>query len=76
MQAILAVISAFGVAFNLSAQGNVGVGTAPPTEKLEVSGIIYTNVGGIRFPDETIQETAAFNSGGPDMEVWHMDRSI
>lgn len=45
---------------NLPGQ-NVGVGTSDPTEKLEVSGKIYSNEGGIKFPDETVQTTAAFN---------------
>lgn len=48
------------------AQNNVGVGTTNPSEKLEVSGIIYTNSGGIRFPDETLQETAAFSNFDPE----------
>lgn len=39
---------------------NVGIDAANPTEKLEVGGIIYTNEGGIKFPDETVQTTAAF----------------
>lgn len=38
---------------------NVGIGTVSPTEKLEVSGIMYTNDGGVRFPDGTLQTTAA-----------------
>jgi len=39
--------------------GNVGVGTANPGEKLSVAGIIESTSGGIKFPDETIQATAA-----------------
>ncbi|MEM9549257.1 MAG: hypothetical protein AAGA77_24945 [Bacteroidota bacterium] len=38
---------------------NVGIGTPMPSEKLEVSGIMYTNSGGVRFPDGTLQTTAA-----------------
>lgn len=41
---------------------NVGIGTNSPSEKLEVNGIVYTNFGGIKFPDNTIQQTAAFAS--------------
>jgi hypothetical protein len=48
------------------AQSNVGIGTNAPTEKLEVGGIIYTNDGGVRFPDLTLQETAAFMSDPED----------
>ncbi len=50
----------------LKSQNNVGIGTTNPNEKLEVSGIIYTNAGGVRFPDMTLQETAAFNEFGPE----------
>jgi len=46
-------------------QNKVGIGTPAPSEKLEVAGIIYSNQGGIRFPDETLQETAAFSSADP-----------
>jgi type VI protein secretion system component Hcp len=44
-------------------QGNVGIGTTdPPREKLEVNGIIFTSGnGGIRFPDGSLQTTAASN---------------
>ena len=40
---------------------NMGVGTTAPTEKLEVAGKIFTNQGGIKFPDNTVQTTAAYN---------------
>ncbi len=38
--------------------GNVGIGTASPTEPLEVAGIIYSDSGGFKFPDGSIQTTA------------------
>ncbi len=47
-----------------SSQNKVGIGTTNPSEKLEVNGIIYSNQGGIRFPDQTLQETAAYNGEG------------
>lgn len=50
--------------YSLSAQ-NTGIGTNSPSEKLEVAGTIYTNEGGIKFPDETVQTTAAFNAPAP-----------
>ena len=39
--------------------GNVGIGVIEPTEKLEVNGKIWSKTGGIKFPDNTIQNTAA-----------------
>ena len=44
--------------------GSVGIGTATPTQKLEVSGQVFSNMGGFRFPDNTVQTTAATGSGG------------
>ena len=41
--------------------GNVGIGTTNPTEKLEVSGTIYSSSEGFKFPDGTIQTTAVQN---------------
>ncbi len=39
--------------------GNVSIGNTNSTYKLEVSGVIYSNTGGFRFPDGTTQTTAA-----------------
>jgi len=38
--------------------GNIGIGTTIPTEKLEVSGKIKSTLGGFEFPDGTTQTTA------------------
>jgi hypothetical protein len=45
--------------FLVKASGGVGIGTDSPTEQLEVNGVIYSSSGGIRFPDNTVQTTAA-----------------
>src|SRR6476661_8219742 len=39
--------------------GNVGIGTASPTQALEVAGTVYSSSGGFKFPDGTTQTTAA-----------------
>ena len=39
--------------------GNVGIGTVTPSERLSVSGTIESASGGFKFPDGTIQTTAA-----------------
>ena len=38
--------------------GQVGIGTSAPTEKLEVAGTVYSSSGGFKFPDGTTQTTA------------------
>jgi len=55
---------------------NVGIGTLTPNSLLEVAGVICSSDGGFKFPDGTIQTTAAtdgtgntldqaYNQGGP-----------
>src|ERR1044072_4499621 len=41
--------------------GMVGLGTDTPTSKLTVAGMIQTTLGGLKFPDGTVQTTAAVN---------------
>ena len=47
--------------------GSVGIGTDTPTEKLTVDGTIESTLGGVKFPDGTLQSTAfessRFSSG-------------
>ena len=44
--------------------GNVGIGTTTPTSKLTVAGVIESTSGGGKFPDGTIQTTAATGGAG------------
>jgi hypothetical protein len=39
--------------------GNIGIGLATPMSKLSVQGMIETTLGGYKFPDGTVQTTAA-----------------
>ena len=43
--------------------GNVGIGVYNPVDKLEVEGVIFSKGGGYRFPDGTLQVTAATGGG-------------
>ncbi|GAG14709.1 unnamed protein product, partial [marine sediment metagenome] len=49
--------------------GNVGIGTDNPTEKLTVTGIVESTLGGFKFPDGTIQ-TSASSGGGDTAWAW------
>ena len=51
----------------LDSNGNIGIGTNTPAQKLSVNGTIESETGGIKFPDGTIQTTAA--NGGITVET-------
>jgi hypothetical protein len=51
----------------LLVEGNVGVGIGSPTEKMQVDGTIHSTSGGFKFPDGTLQTTAAAGGGSGDI---------
>lgn len=55
--------------FTVLPNGNAGVGTTSPSQRLEVAGSIkFTGAGsGLTFPDGTVQTTAAGSGGGGNM---------
>jgi len=54
------LLNSGGAANGLLVQsGNVGIGILNPIAKLEVSGIIHSLTGGVKFPDNSVQTTAA-----------------
>ena len=50
--------------FIVGSGGNVGIGTTSPGSLLTVAGLVESTTGGFRFPDGTIQTTAATGGSG------------
>ena len=48
----------------LGNNANIGIGTSTPNSKLTVVGLIETTTGGVKFPDGTIQISAATGGSG------------
>lgn len=48
-----------GGRFAVKENGNAGIGTASPAEKLSVAGMVQSTSGGFKFPDGTTQTSAA-----------------
>jgi len=48
--------------FVVQQNGDIGIGTPVPVEKLQVEGIVRSTTGGFKFPDGTVQTTAFFPS--------------
>ncbi|MGQ0644729.1 MAG: hypothetical protein ACT4O3_04470 [Elusimicrobiota bacterium] len=51
------------IALRWTSAGNVGIGTVNPGEKLTVAGTIHSTAGGFKFPDGSVQATAASGGG-------------
>jgi hypothetical protein len=48
----------------ITSAGNVGIGIDSPDQKLAVAGTVESTTGGFKFPDGTVQTTAASGGGG------------
>jgi hypothetical protein len=49
----------------VDSDGKVGIGTLTPAQRLTVSGIVESVLGGFKFPDGTTQTTASNGASGP-----------
>jgi hypothetical protein len=51
----------YGGRFIVKENGNVGIGIPTPTSKLQVAGTVESMTGGFKFPDGSVQTSAALN---------------
>ncbi len=59
--------------FAVTRSGNVGIGMMSPSQKLSVAGTIESTVGGVKFPDGTVQTTAQLGPGPPGLACWDLN---
>jgi hypothetical protein len=72
-----------GGRFLVKENGNVGIGTNTPTSKLSVQGTVESTTGGFKFPDGSVQSTAANVGAGKayvakvftELEIAHSNSS-
>ena len=56
--------------------GKVGIATINPSQSLEVADTIYSSMGGFKFPDGTVQSTAASGAGVASIDDLSDGRTI
>jgi len=56
--------------------GYVGIGTTAPSQKFEVADTIYSSIGGFKFPDGSVQISAAIGSGASSINDLSDGRTI
>ena len=66
MKKVIVILILTFVSIKYIKSQNIGIGVPIPEEKLDVNGVIFTREGGVRFPDFTLQTTAAYNSAITD----------
>ena len=55
----------------MAGSGNVGIATEHPASRLEVAGTVHSTSGGFKFPDGTLQATAATGITPTDITNWN-----